>query len=178
MSEIVNSAGGRATEAGMAFQAAVTTWFAVQMLVDAPVGSAFGLPPELKISGLQCETGDAIDDIVVRLEGGGTIYVQCKTRPALTARADSPLAKALAQVVDLYARKKWSSSPEGHVRAVLAIAEDAFRTLDTLNSACRLFDHGGTWADVISQPRRTSALIMRSATILTIRPTPVARYRE
>ena len=28
------------------------------------------------------------------------------------------------------------------------------------------------------QPRRTSALIMRSATILAIRPTPVACYRE
>jgi len=151
MSEIANPAGGRATEAGMSFQAAVTTWFAVQMLVDAPVGSAFGLPVDLKISTLQCETGDAIDDIVVRLGGGGTIYLQCKTRLTLTARADSPLAKTLAQVVDLYARRKRGSLPDGDVRAVLAIAEDAFRTLDTLNSACRLFDHGGTWDDVISQ---------------------------
>lgn len=148
MSEIANPAGGRATEAGMNFQAAVTTWFAVQMLVDAPIGSTFGLPVGLKISGLQCETGDAVDDIVVRLEGGGAIYVQCKTRPALTGGADSPLAKALAQVVDLHARNKRGSTPEGHVRALLAIAEDAPRTLDTLNSACRLFDHGGVWAEV------------------------------
>ena len=63
MSEKPNPAGGRATETGMAFQAAVTTWFAAQMLADAPVGSAFGLPADLKILGLQCETGDAIDDL-------------------------------------------------------------------------------------------------------------------
>ncbi|GEN11908.1 hypothetical protein SAMN05443572_113198 [Myxococcus fulvus] len=148
MSESANTAGGRATETGMAFQAAVATWFAVQMLADVPVGSTFGLPADLKISGLQCETGDAIDDIVVRLDGGGAIYVQCKTRPALTAGSDTLLAKGLAQVVELYARQKRSSSPAGHVRALLAIAEDAPRTLETLNSACRLFDHGGVWDEV------------------------------
>ncbi|WP_225410018.1 hypothetical protein [Stigmatella hybrida] len=148
MSESANTAGGRATETGMAFQAAVATWFAVQMLADVPVGSTFGLSAGLKISGLQCETGDAIDDIVVRLDGGGAIYVQCKTRPALAVGSGTPLAKGLAQVVALYARQKNSSSPNGHVRALLAVAEDAPRTLDTLNSACRLFDYGGVWDEV------------------------------
>ncbi|SDF30000.1 hypothetical protein SAMN04488504_1294 [Myxococcus virescens] len=132
----------------MAFQASVATWFAVQMLADLPIGSAFGLPTGLKVSGLQCETGDAVDDIVVRLDGGGAIYVQCKTRPALTVGSDTPLGMGLTQVVDLYSRQKRSSSSAGYVRALLAIAEDAPRTLETLNSACRLFDHGGVWDEV------------------------------
>ncbi|HEX5754421.1 MAG TPA: hypothetical protein VFZ09_50020 [Archangium sp.] len=147
MNENSTAAGGRATESGMAFQAAVTTWFAVQMLADVPIGSAFGLTADLKISGFQCETGDAIDDLVVRLEGGGALYVQCKTRPDRPA-----LAKGLDQVVDLYVRqKKRSPSPTGQVRALLAVAEDAPRTLDKLNAACRLFDHGGAWGDVIAR---------------------------
>ena len=36
-------AGGRATEAGMAFQAAVATWMAVHILVWMPVGGRFGI---------------------------------------------------------------------------------------------------------------------------------------
>src|SRR6185369_8077283 len=95
--------------------------------------------------------GDAIDDIVVRLNRSGTVYVQCKTRPAMTAGPDSPLGKALAQLVDLYARRTQNPSTGEHVRAVLAIAEDAPRTLDTLHSACRLFDHGGVWSDVTAR---------------------------
>jgi hypothetical protein len=37
-------AGGRATEAGMMFQAAVATWFAVHILVRLPVGGSTAPP--------------------------------------------------------------------------------------------------------------------------------------
>ncbi len=36
-------AGGRATEAGITFQAAVATWFAVHILVRLPVGGRFDI---------------------------------------------------------------------------------------------------------------------------------------
>ena len=36
-------AGGRATEAGMSFQAEVGTWLAANMVADQAVGRAFGL---------------------------------------------------------------------------------------------------------------------------------------
>jgi hypothetical protein len=144
------AAGGRATEAGMAFQAAVVAWFAAQLLADVPVGAQFGLSNELKITSLQCETGDALDDVVVRLDGGGAIYTQCKTRPSLTVGVDSLLGKALKQLVDLYVqhgRAALASSPNA---ALLAVARDAPRSLDTLEAACRLFDHGGSWAAVLA----------------------------
>ncbi len=147
MTDRSNAAGGRATEAGMSFQAYVATWFAAQMLADAPVGSAFGLPATLRVVGLQCETGDAIDDIVVRFDDGASIFLQCKTQAGLTTPKDSPLARALDQLVQLYLSEK----PVGSVRALLAVPEDAHRSLDKLESACRLFDHGGTWIEVIDR---------------------------
>lgn len=151
MNEPPQTAGGRATEAGMAFQAAVATWFSVQMLADMPIGTAFGLLADSRIAELQCETGDALDDVVVRLTDGGTIYVQCKTRPGLTTSTDSLLAGALAQLVDLYARGSHPSPRNAPVVALLAVSEAAPRSLDTLEAACRMFDHGGSWDAVMAQ---------------------------
>jgi hypothetical protein len=151
MSDAKNIAGGRATEAGMGFQAAVATWFAAQLLADMPIGDQFGLPQGLKIIGLQCETGDALDDVVVRLDGGGSIYTQCKTRPSLTVGTDSLLAKALDQLVKLYAQHGQAALTSTPNAALLAVADDAPRSLDTLEAACRMFDHGGVWDVVIAQ---------------------------
>jgi hypothetical protein len=132
MTDSAKAAGGRATETGMASQGVVTSWFAVQMLADAALGSVFGLPEDRKISGLQCETGDAMDDIVLRLDGGGAIYIQCKTGAGMTSGAESALGKAVAQLVDLYSRIRPSSSCDERVRAVLAVPEGAPRTLNIL----------------------------------------------
>lgn len=144
-------AGGRATEAGMGFQAAVVTWFAAQYLADTPIGTQFGLPSSVRIVGLQCETGDALDDLVVRLDCGGAIYIQCKTRPSLTKSADSLLAKSLDQVVGLYVQLGRATLAATSNTTLLAVAQDAARSLDTLESACRMFDMGGAWASVIEQ---------------------------
>jgi hypothetical protein len=152
MTDAKKTAGGRATEAGMAFQAAVATWFATQLLADMPIGARFGIPSSLKIVGLQCETGDALDDVVVRLDDGGAIYAQCKTRPSLTTGADSLLAKALNQLVDLYVQRGPAALVVATANAaLLAVAEDAPRSLDTLEAGCRMFDHGGVWDVVIAQ---------------------------
>ncbi|WP_354687845.1 hypothetical protein [Cupriavidus necator] len=151
MSDIKKFAGGRATEAGMAFQAAVTAWFAAQLLADIPIGAQFGLPRILKIVSLQCETGDALDDVVVRLEGGGAIYVQCKTKPSLTTAADSLLGKALKQVVDLYFQLGGDGLTATPNVALLAVAQDSPRSLDALEAACRMFDQGGDWDTVNAQ---------------------------
>lgn len=139
------TAGGRATESGMGFQAYVTTWFAAQMLADAPVGQTFGLRHDLKIDSLQCETGDAMDDVVLRLSDGGVIYVQAKTRPYLTDKPDTLLGKAIAQLADLY-RHLSDAARADDCRAVLAVAEGASGNLSVLETACRRFDRGGVWA--------------------------------
>ena len=58
-------AGGRATEAGMAFQAAVASWFASHLLARTPVGGRFGLNNAAIPISIQLETGDGLDDIEV-----------------------------------------------------------------------------------------------------------------
>ena len=89
--------------------------------------------------------------LVVRLDGGGAIYAQCKTRPSLTTGADSLLAKALNQLVDLYVQRGPAALVATANAALLAVAEDAPRSLDTLEAGCRMFDHGGVWDVVIAQ---------------------------
>lgn len=71
-------AGGRATEAGMSFQAEVGALFAAQMLTRSAIGQRFGLAHDERITGLRLESGKGVDDVVVALSGGGTRL----TRPA------------------------------------------------------------------------------------------------
>jgi hypothetical protein len=161
-----STAGGRATEAGMSFQAKVGTWLATHLAADLPVGGRFGLVVDLRPVELQFETGDALDDAVLRLTDGGAIYFQCKTRPALERRADSALAKTLAQLVAFVVdqRAKAAVLDPSRVAAVLAIAENAPRSIDALDEACRQFDRGGTWADVfgrVSKAERDALDIFR-----------------
>jgi hypothetical protein len=145
-----NTAGGRATESGMGFQAAVASRFAAYQVADMPVGNAFGLLQAKNIISLQCETGDAVDDVVAQLDGGGTIYVQAKTRPTLSDDSASPLGKTIAQLVALDVQLGASLDPERHA-VVLAVRPDAARSLDALEDACRQFDKGGTWPSVVAK---------------------------
>lgn len=146
-------AGGRATEAGMSFQAAVGTWLAAHLITDMPVGSRFGLVADARPIELQFETGDALDDIVLRLTSGGAVHVQCKTRPGLETRPDSDLAKTIGQLVRFLvdARALRNAPDPIRVAAVLAIADNAPRTLDSLEEGCRAFDNGGGWSEVIDR---------------------------
>jgi hypothetical protein len=148
-----STAGGRATETGMSFQAMVGTWLAAQLVTDMPVGERFGLGVDLRPIELQFETGDARDDAVLRLADGGAIYVQCKTRPALERGADSALAKTIAQLVRFVAeqRSKGLSIDSTRTAAVLAIADNAPRSIDALDEACRNFNHGETWPAVVAR---------------------------
>jgi hypothetical protein len=131
----------------MSFQAMVGTWLAAHLISDIPAGSRFGLEADLRAKELQFETGDALDDAVLRLENDGAIYVQCKTRAGLDAGADSALAKTINQLVNFVRdrRDRSVALDPRRVAAVLAIGDDAPRSIDALEEACRRFDHGGTW---------------------------------
>ena len=148
-----STAGGRATEAGMSFQAMVGTWLAAQLVTDMPVGARFGLRADLRPVELQFETGDALDDAVLRLADGGAIYFQCKTRPSLERGSDSALAKTIVQLVRFAAeqRSKNPAIDPTRIAAVLAIADNAPRSIDALDEACRNFDRGETWPAVVAR---------------------------
>ena len=158
------NAGGRATEAGMSFQATVGTWLAAHLITDMPVGSQFGLVIDARPIGLQFETGIALDDIVLRLTDGGAVYVQCKTRPSLEIRTESDLAKTISQLVRFVVdvRAHGGSLDPIRVAAVLAVADSAPRTLDHLEEGCRAFDNGGDWSEVfgrVAENQRTALKI-------------------
>src|SRR5258708_34893981 len=122
-----NSAGGRATEAGMSFQARVGTWIAAHLVGDAPVGERFGLSGNPRPLELQFETGVGLDDIVLRLSDGGEIFIQCTTQSGLTRRPSSALANTIAPLVRLYVAHSPESKRLDPTRstAFLAITDNA-----------------------------------------------------
>ncbi|NTU49991.1 MAG: ATP-binding protein, partial [Desulfobulbaceae bacterium] len=146
-------AGGRATEAGIAFQAAVATWMAVHILVRMPVGGRFGINNQSFPVAIRLETGEGLDDIEVSQSDGGVIKVQCKTTANLSAGSNSALTKTVDQLVRWVADAKAACCLPDLTSnvAVLAVREDAPRTLDQLNSACRAFDLGGNWRETLRQ---------------------------
>lgn len=146
-------AGGRATEAGMAFQAAVATWFAVQILVRLPVGGRFGLSSAALPTAVRLETGTALDDIEVAQSDGGALHIQSKTSATLATGEQAPLAKTGGQLANWMANKKAAGGAPDLTRsaAILAVKSDAARTLDDLEEGCRAFDLGGSWAATKNQ---------------------------
>lgn len=141
-------AGGRATEAGMAFQAAVATWFAVHILARLPVGGRFGINNTALPVAIRLETGTGLDDIEVSQSDGGALHVQNKTSATLATGDKAPLAKTGTQLAGWMSEAKASGAAPDPTRnaAVLAVRADAARTLDDLEAGCRAFDLGGAWA--------------------------------
>lgn len=150
-------AGGRATEGGMDFQAEVGTWLASHLLARMPVGGRFGLANVALPTAIQLETGDGLDDIRLDQDDASSIDLQSKTSAGLAKSSKSPLGKTISQLVRVMvdARDAGTAVDPAKVRAVLAVAANAPRTLDTLEQACRAFDLGGSWAT--TKARRSSA---------------------
>jgi len=150
-------AGGRATEAGMAFQAAVATWFAVHILVRLPVGGRFGLSNAALPTAVRLETGTTLDDIEVTQSDGGALLIQSKTTANLATRESSALAKTGGQLATWMANAKAAGGAPDPTRsaAILAVKSDAARTLDDLEAGCRAFDMGGSWT--VTKNQRNAA---------------------
>lgn len=146
-------AGGRATEAGMAFQAEVATWLAVHILVRLPVGGRFGINNQALPVAIRLETGESLDDVEVSQSDGGAVHLQCKTSATLSAGEKAPLSKTLGQLAGWIADANAAGGLPDPTRnvAVLAVHANAARTLDTLESGCRAFDLGGVWATTRNQ---------------------------
>lgn len=157
MADAAMRAGGRATEAGMDFQAEVGTWLAAHLLARVPVGGRFGLANVALPIGIQLETGDGLDDIRLDQDDASRIDLQSKTSAGLAKSSKSPLGKTISQLarVMVDARDAGIWIDPAKARAVLAVATDAPRTLDALERGCRAFDLGGVWAE--TKASRSSA---------------------
>jgi hypothetical protein len=138
----------------MDFEASVGVWFAAHLVSEMPIGDRFGLGKDTLPTELRFETGTYLDDIEIRLSDGGTIFVQCKTQANLSASADSALGATMRQLVTLFLSAKSAQPPKidlGRSAAVLAVQQDAARSLDDLERACRYFDLGGHWDDAATK---------------------------
>ncbi|MBS0445109.1 MAG: ATP-binding protein [Proteobacteria bacterium] len=147
----------------MGFQAEVGAWFAAHVASSMPLGTRFGLAAAAWPTEVRFETGTGLDDVVVHLNDGGVIAVQCKARPSLSRAGNSELAKALAQLVQHL--EDGAAATTGPTVGVLAVAANSARSLDDLESACRQFDLGGTWPAVIarlSQKQREALAIFEN----------------
>lgn len=162
MATIRRHAGGRATQAGMDFGAAVGVWLASHLVTATPVGKRFGLSVGAVPIRLQFETGAALDDIEVQLSDSSTLLIQCKVHPALSKSAGSDLASTISQLVRFVVSCSTSGTPanSANVSAVLAVAADASGSLDILNAVCRLFGSGATWREIyaLANQRQRDAL--------------------
>src|SRR5712692_5790905 len=90
-------AGGAAMAGGQRFQAKVTAWWSARILLETPIGQAYGIPAVSVARRLYCEAPDSIDDIRVELSGNEKIFGQCKTSLSLSTRANSKWSSVLAQ---------------------------------------------------------------------------------
>ncbi len=146
-------AGGRATEAGMAFQAAVATWIAVHILVRMPVGGQFGINNQALPVNIRLETGEGLDDIEVSQSDGGSIKIQCKTKVNLSTASNSDLTKTVGQLVRWIADAKAGDGMPDLTSnvAVLAVRAESPRTLDHLKAGCHSFAYGGSWSETLRQ---------------------------
>lgn len=146
-------AGGRATEAGMAFQADVGTWIAAHILARLPVGGRFGINNVALPTAIRLETGTGLDDIEVSQSDGGSIHIQCKTIATLATGEKAPLTKTVGQLASFVAdSKNGVGLPDLTTTvAVLAVRFDAPATLDRLESGLRAFGLGGSWSTTVPQ---------------------------
>ena len=161
-------AGGRATEAGISFQAAVATWLAVHILAQLPVGGRFGINNQALPIAIRLETGVHLDDIEVTQSDNGALHIQCKTSANLSSDLSSPLAKTVGQLARWLAGETATGTfpdPQSNI-ALLAVRSDSPMTLDSLETACRAFDYGGGWTatrEQRNQAERNALDVLREA---------------
>ncbi|MDB5660354.1 MAG: hypothetical protein JWS10_2969 [Cypionkella sp.] len=146
-------AGGKATEAGMNFQAEVGTWLATHLLARLPVGGRFGIASVALPVNIQFETGEGLDDALLVQNDGSRIDFQAKTKASLSTNSTDPLGKTIAQLVRTVADAKVSGIVIDTTkrRAVLAVTAAAPQTLNNLERGCRAFDMGGAWLSTKAQ---------------------------
>lgn len=94
--------GGPATAAGTDFQARIAAWFACAILGEVAVPPTWGWSESAVVESVYAETGEAIDDLLVRNSEGCVAYIQAKYRVQLDKGNKSPLAKTLKQFVLQY----------------------------------------------------------------------------
>jgi signal recognition particle GTPase len=89
--------GGAATQAGIIYQNEVAAWLCVRILAEQEVASLWGLPDDVTLEFIRCETEQPVDDILVGTSQGGHAFIQVKHAVKSSTTQDSALASSLEQ---------------------------------------------------------------------------------
>jgi len=94
-----SSGGGAAAAAGYVYQHRVAAWFAVNVLAEQGWSPVCRLPAGTTLEGIQCESREATDDVLVHTSQDGCLFGQVKRSLNLSTKSDSPFVSAVAQFV-------------------------------------------------------------------------------
>lgn len=97
--------GLQATNAGIDFQQRVSAYMMMLMEFDMDISLALQLNRNDKIEGLNFETCESIDDLVVTLDSGKKIYFQMKRTLSLSDNSDSEFYGVCVQFVKQYLKQ-------------------------------------------------------------------------
>ena len=135
-----SNAGGAATNAGIDFQQRISALFMTHMLMDVAFIDDLGMERNSKIQSLQFESGEAIDDLVVRTDLG-TVYIQAKRSINCSQTEGSEFSKVIKQFVEQYSRG--TSDNDKFVLATTSKASSKItRDLRKITESIKLNDQG------------------------------------
>lgn len=119
-SSLVGSqSGGSAASGGFSFQHRVAAWLAVRVLAESEASPLCGLPADATLEAIACETGEAVDDVLVETSSNGCLVLQVKRTLQLSQGRSSELANAIGQAVRQFIG--WRKVRQTSVRDVLSL---------------------------------------------------------
>lgn len=118
--EGTRSAGGAAEAGGALFQNRVAAWYAARILTSRPPAADLA---QLGAS-LRCQADEPVDDVVVRLEGGGSLFIQAKRSISLSGTSGSDFASVLDQFVRQFLKSRSAAASGGAANSALGPGRD------------------------------------------------------
>ena len=152
------SLGGAANWAGNDHERAVAAFLAAHLLAQRPVKS-FDMPPRASVPlTLRLQADEPVDDIVCGLSGGGSAYLQVKTRLDHGSVSNRSFSSVAGQWKRLAAERTLKPSKD-RLMAVAETTSDAIRTLrDVLERGRRPMSETDTAKQATERQRFEKAL--------------------
>lgn len=99
MTEASGGVGGAANETGSQFRAAVAAWLLVHALVERPL-AGLGLASAYRVPDghLLPEASAAVDDLMLKMRGGGRLWLQAKSSLSISNRDGTEFSKTVRQI--------------------------------------------------------------------------------
>lgn len=98
-SKSTSSGGGRATAAGVEYQARIAAYFCVKILAEINTAPIWGLDNNEVFEIIEGETSNQIDDLLIRTSSGRRIFINVKHKLVNSTNKTSDFAKAIEQLV-------------------------------------------------------------------------------